>query len=601
MLLVALLVIGAIINLNQSSKTEALFRKIFSRVTELEIVTNEYVMHHEERMLQQWHVLFHELGNSIKELKHSSIKQELLQDYRVVGEIFDRITSINLRMSDIELEENSLALINKLERNEKILVQELILSLQKIYFRVQNFSNELFAQHQAERGYYLYGVLLAVLVLGIFVILLIYRIKKIISQPLTHLITGIKKIGAGDLDYKIGTLKTEEYSRIAEAVDTMTENLKKVTSSRDALNKEMEERRKILLELEKSEKLLKDAQKIAHIGYWVWDIDQNIYHWSDEIFRIFGYEPGEIEPSFQTFISMLPEKDKTQMISLTRGLFHSKSDKELLIQKLGQFQDFMVKTKDGTIKYLQQRITVKMNHSFDVSQLSGTIQDITQIKENEIRLKESLKEKELMLQEIHHRVKNNMQVVSGLISMQAHGIKDTKIQEIFKSIQNRICSMARVHEDLYQSDNFRDVEVEKYIRDLIEHLYDSYRIDQDKISLELHVNDVVLDIRTALPLGIILNELITNVFKHAYPGSSKGKLYILLQQNKDEYQLIVKDEGIGFSQEDYENATSLGLQLIQGLVQQIHGEIEFSGVGGVEFKITFNDIGNKIIPKIRGE
>ncbi len=587
MLFVALLVIGALINLNRTTKIEDHFRQIFSRVTELEIVTNEYLMHHEERMLQQWHVLFHELGGALDELRDSRIKNDLSDDYAGVGDLFDRITSFNLLAADLELNGANDTRIKEIEEDEKILVQELILSLQKIYYNVQNFSNDLFAHNRVVRGYYFYGVLFSVAFLGIFILILRIRITRLVTQPLKKLIDGINIIGEGDLNYKIGTLATDEYTQISEAVDKMTANLKMVTASRNALNKEIEERRKVMMELEKSESRLKDAQKIAHIGYWLWDIDQNTYHWSDEIYRIFGYEPGEIDPSFQTFISMLPEKDKALMISFTRGLFHSKSDKELIIQKLGQFQDFQVKTKDGKTKYLQQRITVKMNKSFDVSQLSGTVQDITPIKENEFRLKQSLKEKELMLQEIHHRVKNNMQVVSSLLSMQSFNIKNKKVLDIFKSIQNRICSMARVHEDLYQSDDFGDVEVEKYIRDLIEHLYDSYRINQDKISLELSLNNVVLDIGTAMPLGIILNELITNTFKYAYPKDKKGKIVISLHQENNHYILIVKDEGIGFPEEVFEKAATLGFQLIHGLVQQLNGEIMCSIENGVKYTINF--------------
>jgi len=182
-------------------------------------------------------------------------------------------------------------------------------------------------------------------------------------------------------------------------------------------------------------------------------------------------------------------------------------------------------------------------------------------------IKASLKEKEVLLKEIHHRVKNNLQIISSLLNLQSEYIKDEQDLEIFKVSQNRIESMALIHEKLYQSEDLAQIDFSEYIRDLVASLFCSYELNLDAIELKINVEQIFLNIETAIPCGLIINELVLNSLKHAFPIGNSGEIYINLYENdENEIALTISDNGIGFSQDfDFRNTSSLGLQLVNAL------------------------------------
>ena len=233
-------------------------------------------------------------------------------------------------------------------------------------------------------------------------------------------------------------------------------------------------------------------------------------------------------------------------------------------------------------------------------------------KNAEKQIKTSLEEKEVLLKEIHHRVKNNMQIISSLLSLQSRYIEDENYLAIFKESQDRVKSMAMIHEGLYKSDNLARINFEEYIHNLITGLFSSYGVDENIIKTKINLDKVLLNVDTAIPLGLILNELISNSLKHAFPqynqnfknasfinpadGSStanvqftspeeiKGEINVSLSQNEDMLKLIVGDNGIGFSENiDFRDTKSLGLQLVNTLVDQLRGEIELEKDNGTKF------------------
>ena len=210
-------------------------------------------------------------------------------------------------------------------------------------------------------------------------------------------------------------------------------------------------------------------------------------------------------------------------------------------------------------------------------------------KRTEEWIKASLKEKEVLLKEIHHRVKNNLQIISSLLNLQSEYIKDEQDLEMFKVSQNRIESMALIHEKLYQSEDLAQIEFSEYIRDLVASLFCSYELNLDVIELKINVEQIFLNIETAIPCGLIINELVLNSLKHAFPAGKLGEVYINLYENDEkEITLIISDNGIGFSQDfDFRNTRSLGLQLVNALINQLGGTIEFNGSAGAVFKIIF--------------
>ncbi len=221
----------------------------------------------------------------------------------------------------------------------------------------------------------------------------------------------------------------------------------------------------------------------------------------------------------------------------------------------------------------------------------GIARDITEKTIATNKLKTSIKEKDILLQEIHHRVKNNMQIISSLLNLQIKYIKDDEAIDVLKESQNRVKSMAMIHEKLYQSNDFTRINLTEYIESLVKGLFYSYSIDQEEISSIINVDNVRLNIETAVPCGLIINELVSNSLKHGFSNGENGEVYISLKFIDDKYELIIGDNGIGFpSNIDFKKTDSLGLQLVNNLVGQIDGEIELDNRSGTEFKIVFNEL-----------
>jgi len=214
--------------------------------------------------------------------------------------------------------------------------------------------------------------------------------------------------------------------------------------------------------------------------------------------------------------------------------------------------------------------------------------DITERKRAEEQLRVALKEKEVLLKEIHHRVKNNLAVISSLLNMQSKYIKDRKTLEVFRESQNRVKTMALIHTKLYQSTDLARIDFADYIKKLAADLFDSYRLEPDRVSLLLNVENVYLDVNVAIPCGLIINELLSNALKHAFPEGCRGEVRINLRLEDETVTLTVADNGIGFPENiDFRNTESLGLQLVTALVMQLGGEIELTRDKGSTFRISF--------------
>ena len=213
-------------------------------------------------------------------------------------------------------------------------------------------------------------------------------------------------------------------------------------------------------------------------------------------------------------------------------------------------------------------------------------------KRSEEKILASLKEKEVLLKEIHHRVKNNMQVISSLLNLQSRRVKDPAVGEMLRESQRRIRSMALIHERLYQSSDLSRIEFSDYIRNLATHLFHSYQIDTSRIQLKIEADKIFLNINTAIPCGLIVNELISNALKHAFPNGRKGRLEIELHRvDKDGCILRVADDGVGFPEGlDLRRTETLGMQIVSTLVDQVEGRLEISRHNGTEFRLEFNEL-----------
>lgn len=243
---------------------------------------------------------------------------------------------------------------------------------------------------------------------------------------------------------------------------------------------------------------------------------------------------------------------------------------------------------------LLKQLATHMAIAIQQSELYQQVQnELAERKRTEEQLKQSLKEKEVLLKEIHHRVKNNLQVISSVLRLQADYIKDEKVLTLFRDSQNRIRSMALIHEKLYRSNNLLKINLDEYIRDLSTNLIRSYTASFQVATLRASAEGLWLNIDTAIPCGLIINELVSNCLKHAFPTASQENEVCINITSTDDDKLVltVHDNGVGFPADlDFRNTESLGLELVCIFTEQLEGNIELDKSNGTTFTITFAEL-----------
>nr|WP_319373364.1 PAS domain S-box protein [uncultured Methanobacterium sp.] len=220
--------------------------------------------------------------------------------------------------------------------------------------------------------------------------------------------------------------------------------------------------------------------------------------------------------------------------------------------------------------------------------------DITGQKIAENEIKTSLMEKEALLREIHHRVNNNMQIISSLLNLQKEYVREDETRDVLQDSQSRVKSMAMVHEKLYLSGDLSHINFKQYTEKLVSDIFYTYESQIGRIRPIFNLEHVELNMETAIPLGLIINELVANSLKFAFPNNEKGSITVDMKIKNDEYTLIVADDGIGFPADiDFKKTNSLGLQLVNNLVNQLDGEITMDRSHGTAYKITFKELNYK--------
>jgi PAS domain S-box-containing protein len=296
--------------------------------------------------------------------------------------------------------------------------------------------------------------------------------------------------------------------------------------------------------------------------------------------EMFGFKLQELigMPYFDLIANKERTAAETNLVNLIKGeIDHT-------------FVERQYQRNDGSVFWGNLSGTRILNEDSSLKGLIGVITDITDHKMDADALKESLNEKDTLLREIHHRVKNNMQIISSLLNLQMHHEDLDETVNVLKESQGRVKSMAMIHEKLYQSPNFTDINFKDYIDKLIFDIFYSYGIKIGTIESVLDIEDINLNIETAIPLGLIVNELVTNSVKYAFP-KGEGIITIHLKSLQDKMELTIADNGIGLPKDiDIDNTEILGLQLVKSLVNQIGGKIELDQTHGTEFKIIFKEV-----------
>lgn len=300
-----------------------------------------------------------------------------------------------------------------------------------------------------------------------------------------------------------------------------------------------------------------------------------------EFEKLTGYSKEEIEGK-KSFLEFVAKED----LEKVKRHHESRRKNPRLAPRRYTFK---LRDKQGKTKHVN--LTVDMIPGTEKTIISLT--DITKIKEYEKFLKKALMEKEALLREIHHRVKNNLQIIISLLNLQTTRIKDEKTRKLIQESQRRIKTMALIHEHLYQTETLARINIKDYIKKLIEDLTIFYNT---KIKKELEIENIQLDIDTAVPLGLIINELATNSIKYAFPNG-KGTITIKLTTKNNKIELTVADNGIGLPESiDLKKTKTLGLKLVNILTKQLNGKINLKTKPGTKFKIT---IPKKITPLSR--
>jgi two-component sensor histidine kinase len=245
--------------------------------------------------------------------------------------------------------------------------------------------------------------------------------------------------------------------------------------------------------------------------------------------------------------------------------------------------------KDGSKIWFQTYVGPMLIGN-EVVGLTVFTRDISERIESEEKIKKSLKEKEILLQEVHHRVKNNLQIISSILNLQTRSIKNPKFLDLIQETRYRIMSMSFIHDLLYQTTDFTNIDFSKYLQSITSNIMNTYTLNKN-IDLKLDVESIFLNLDNAIPCGLIVNELITNVFKYAFPDDRKGEINIALKQINNKVVLSVADNGVGIKKQvDYKTTESLGFQLINSLVNQIDGDLAYENNNGTKFTVSFDAI-----------
>lgn len=369
-------------------------------------------------------------------------------------------------------------------------------------------------------------------------------------------------------------------AKLERRVEERTAELKRANLH---LQHEIAERKRIEIELRRESSFRQAIIQHAAEGLCVGHVTTTYPYltftvWNERMVEITGYTMDEINRLgwCQTLHTDVEMQDKAR--ARMEGI---RQDNQL------KAEEWEIIHKDGRKRTIA--ISTSMLHRDDgMVHTLALIQDLTERKQAESQVRASLAEKEILLREIHHRVKNNLQIISSLLNLQSQYIDESQSRHILRESQHRVRSMALIHEKLYCTDNLAQIDLGEYIRDLTFYLFRAYDAKSKGLTFCLEASPVQIGIDTAVPCGLILNELITNALKHAFPNDRGGEIFISLQLHSEQQLTItIRDSGVGFPQDqDFSQPQSLGLQLANTLVSQLEGVITVQHQNGTEFRIT---------------
>jgi two-component sensor histidine kinase len=459
---------------------------------------------------------------------------------------------------------------------------------------------------QAERSMIFRGLIIAV-VFTLISVLIIYKLFTVATRPLTLLSKAVKSVSKGKYPEihissgdEIGGLTTE-FNNMSRTIRDREDML----LSRMQLSAFVADTGMVLTQSDTLKTILKNCTDlmVSHFDaalarIWIYNKDQNLLE--------FGACAGMYTDDNNPYNSLPLGKFSAGLVAQNRQSHYGNNtaslapeDREWAAQNdIRSFSVYPLIVEEHLVGVMEMFTTSPLTEDvFDtLESVANEIALGVQHKLIEWKIKDSLREKEVLLREIHHRVKNNMQVISSLLNFQTRYINDKQYITILNESQNRIKSMALIHEKLYRSTDLSNIDFHDYVTSLANDLFKFYVIDTRKITLNLDISEIAFEIDTAIPCGLLINELLSNALKHAFPDGREGEISISLKKKGSEggleYELTAKDNGVGIPEDlDIATTNSLGLQLISSLAEhQLQGKMDLQRTGGTAFHISFKEL-----------
>lgn len=331
-------------------------------------------------------------------------------------------------------------------------------------------------------------------------------------------------------------------------------------------------------EFKRSKRWIYSVGELLHIGLWEIKHQSNEQVWSDETYRLLGDQPNDYPLTFESCFARIYPEDRRKVKKELRESLKNKEPFQITFRR---------QLPNGQFKYIETNAIHTYNEKGDAVLTIGTSQDVTDTILKEKRLVDSLEKKQTLLEEIHHRVKNNLAVVAGLLQLQWLEESDPALINTLKEGANRLKAVANIHHQLYESDSLNQISLGENFVELAENVI-STMANEKNIKLESNNEAVYLTMNQMMPCSLIANEVITNCIKHGFEGKKKGTITIELTRSDDTIKFRISDNGVGFPDDHRDKKGTLGMTLIENLTMQLNGDYNFrSSDNGVTFSMQF--------------
>lgn len=572
---IAILSVGAVLvlfafliynNLQMTNQRDQIERveQFTKTVIELNILTEQYLAYGEQRYLESWNQQFKELKETRSTLRDFPKRNVISNSLPSIQNAFELILEIrNNPESYANISERE----RLLERAKSRIRSDIQMLIAASHNLAKNRRDTIRQIQATQRNQFLFLMIPAV----ILIVYVALMLRKRIIHSLNTLLQGTKNIARGDLNKLIDIEGDDEHTQLAEGFNTMTKKLREVIKREKNLRQEAEDNQK------RWEKLVEQIPNLIIIS-----ID------------------GEIKFINSAGLDIIGAEKADQILGMTAHDLLGNTYRNKIIKRIDQVQNnrkkgppgiYRINTLNDEERYLRLESRAIKYGGQDAMQTVGL--DITKHVQYEMELQNSLEEKTVLLKEIHHRVKNNLAVISGLMQLQAMESDNEMLKAQLNDSMLRIHSMALIHELLYDSDNFSKLKIKNHIKKMVKAVLKTVTYNSP-IEVEYEIEDILLNINQAIPCALILNELVTNSVKHAFNESVGGKIHIKLNEIAGKIRLSVSDDGVGLPKDfSIENNSSFGMLISKTLAKQLGSSIEYHTDNGSQFFIQFEKSDSK--------